>query len=140
MQKDTKIRMRWVAALFVPLFSAVALCTAPPDEARAISGAPPCADASELCVAVVRPPGGPLLLVLGGPKRQYFKRYELCVRAPDGTRECHGHRIAAPRYGHFLSAIAWRKHYTKRGPGRYVARWRRLPSERTIGMRAFFVR
>jgi len=130
---------RMFAVVIVPFVSTLVLWLGLPD-AGAISRAPPCARSSVLCVAVVRPPGGPRLLVIGGPKAKYFSSYQLCVRAPDGTRECHRFSIALPKHGYFFSAIAWRRHFAKEGPGRYIARWRELPSRRLIGTRRFTVR
>ena len=54
----------------------------------------------------------------------YFTRYRLCVTAPDGTRDCRRFRLHRIEHGMYDSKIRWARHFPRRGPGRYHARWR----------------
>jgi hypothetical protein len=54
----------------------------------------------------------------------FFRRYRLCVTAPDGTRRCKRFRLHRIEHGMFDSTIRWARHFPFRGPGSYRARWR----------------
>lgn len=112
----------------------------PSPHASAITGVP-CYHPQKPCVAAFEYPGThkPRLLITG-PKRSYFRRYRLCVQAPDGSLSCDAFRIPRPgHHGYFISVITWSRHFPNEGPGWYSARWRRLPNHRLIGRQSFQV-
>ena len=100
----------------------------------------PCYHPVGVCVAAFQYPDhrhGWQLLVTG-QKRLYFRRYRLCVRAPDGSLSCDVFRIPAPRHHHsFISNVNWNRHFPNEGRGRYSARWRQLPNHRLVGKDSF---
>ena len=53
---------------------------------------------------------------------KYFDRYRLCVRAPDGSRACHGFEIR-PQGSNFGSSVRWGLNFPHKGPGAYVVTW-----------------
>ena len=53
----------------------------------------------------------------------FFRRYTLCVRAPDATRACRRFRTHSAAHGLFESSVRWSAHFPDRGPGRYRATW-----------------
>jgi hypothetical protein len=53
---------------------------------------------------------------------KYFDRYRLCVRAPDGTRECHVFEIRA-QGSNFGSSVRWGLNFPHKGPGPYTVSW-----------------
>jgi hypothetical protein len=54
----------------------------------------------------------------------FFRRYRLCVTAPDGTKRCKRFRLHPIEHGMFDSTIRWAKHFPFQVPGTYRARWR----------------
>jgi hypothetical protein len=53
----------------------------------------------------------------------FFRRYTLCVRPPDGARTCHRFRTRRVAHGLFQSTVRWSKRFPYSGPGRYRATW-----------------
>ncbi len=53
---------------------------------------------------------------------EFFERYRLCVRGPDGERDCKQFRIR-PTGSVFGSTVRWRRQFPDRGPGTYRVRW-----------------
>lgn len=54
---------------------------------------------------------------------QYFTRYSLCVRGPDGRRDCRRFRVRRIPSGLYGSSVTWARHFPFRGPGTYRATW-----------------
>jgi hypothetical protein len=54
---------------------------------------------------------------------EYFTRYRLCVKAPDGSNTCKGFRIEeqGSQYG---DSVTWRKHFPNAGAGEYTVTWK----------------
>ena len=54
---------------------------------------------------------------------EYFSRYRLCVKAPDGATTCKGFRIeeSGSSYG---DSVRWRKHFPDGGSGAYTVTWK----------------
>jgi hypothetical protein len=52
-----------------------------------------------------------------------FHTYNLCVRAPDGSRTCRQFHTWPIAHGLFQSTQHWRAHFPNKGPGRYRATW-----------------
>jgi len=65
-----------------------------------------------------------------------WRRYRLCVTAPDRSRTCH-------RFGmeegldFYTDSVMWREHFPHKGAGAYVVAWKRLNGDR-IGPRLGF--
>ena len=98
----------------------------------------PCYHPTTICVAAFRFPGNHhLQLLITGPKDRYFRRYRLCVKAPDGSLACDVFRVAQPKHRNFFSMVTWNRHFPDHGPGHYSARWRRLPDHRLVGKSGF---
>ena len=55
---------------------------------------------------------------------KYFNRYTLCVRAPNGTRNCRQFGIFSIGNGLFGSTVTWAAHFPAHGPGLYSATYR----------------
>jgi len=55
---------------------------------------------------------------------KYFNRYTLCVRAPNGTRNCRQFGIFSIGNGLFGSTVTWAAHFPAHGPGVYTATYR----------------
>jgi hypothetical protein len=53
----------------------------------------------------------------------YFKRYELCVTAPNGTRGCHRFRVHRDGRGSWGSTVRWSRRFPNGGAGTYSATW-----------------
>lgn len=67
-----------------------------------------------------------------------FGRYNLCVTAPDGTRECERFRLGRGPQGLFRSRVRWSANYPDKGAGVYRVRWRK--GGRALGPRLSFRR
>jgi hypothetical protein len=67
---------------------------------------------------------------------RFFTRYQLCVTAPDGTRECRRFRLQRVAHGLYDSRVRWARRFPVLGPGTYHARWRH--AGRAIGPRVAF--
>jgi hypothetical protein len=66
---------------------------------------------------------------------KYFGHYSLCVKAPDGTHECHRYKIhdTGPGYG---DSVNWGYQFPFKGPGPYTVTWKN--SGQRIGKRLGF--
>ena len=76
----------------------------------------------DTCIAVSRRDGVIRLAIgtspLAGP------RYRLCVTAPDKSRKCKRFRLVAGGDGTIAgSSVRWSRHFPRKGPGKYFARW-----------------
>jgi uncharacterized repeat protein (TIGR01451 family) len=80
-----------------------------------------CSPSGDVCLGRVRG-RGPLRLGLTLAAR-YFKRYELCVTAPDGTSACRRFRVHRESSGRWGSTVRWRRRFPDRGRGTYKATW-----------------
>ena len=67
-----------------------------------------------------------------------FGRYNLCVTAPDGSRQCKRFRLRSGPGGLFRSRVRWSAHYPDKGAGVYRVRWRK--GGRSLGPRLSFRR
>ncbi len=67
-----------------------------------------------------------------------FGRYNLCVTAPDGSRECERFRLRSDPRGLFSSRVRWSAHFPEKGAGVYRVRWRK--DGRSLGPRLSFRR
>ncbi len=67
-----------------------------------------------------------------------FGRYNLCVTAPDGSRECERFRLRRDPRGPFSSRVRWSAHFPEKGAGVYRVRWRK--DGRSLGPRLSFRR
>jgi len=54
-------------------------------------------------------------------------RYDICVRAPDGSRACKRFKAFVEEGGLTALRVRWSRHFPDRGPGVYRVRW--LPPE-----------
>jgi hypothetical protein len=54
---------------------------------------------------------------------EYFTRYRLCVRGPDGRRDCRRFRVRPIGNGMYGSTVRWARAFPSRGPGTYRATW-----------------
>jgi hypothetical protein len=76
----------------------------------------------DTCIAVSRRDGVIRLAIgtspLAGP------RYRLCVTAPDRSRACRRFRLL-PNDDDTIagSSVRWSRHFPRKGPGKYFARW-----------------
>src|SRR5262245_65257382 len=62
------------------------LLAGPPQRVGAITITPPCYEAPKVCVSAFKIPGDDHWhLAIAGPRREYLRRYGLCVTAPDGS-------------------------------------------------------
>lgn len=132
---------RMSLVLAVTWFSTALVFAEPLPDARAII-AVPCYHPVDVCVAAFRYPDQHhrWQLLITGPKRLYFRRYRLCVQAPDGSRSCDVFRVLRTGHHHyFFSNISWGHHFPSEGRGQYSVRWRRLPSHRLVGKSSFIV-
>jgi hypothetical protein len=53
---------------------------------------------------------------------KYFSQYKLCVKAPDGSKECHVFQIRDQGMT-FGSSVRWGTHFPNKGPGAYTVSW-----------------
>jgi hypothetical protein len=53
--------------------------------------------------------------------------YDICVRAPDGTRACKRFKAVVETGGLTALRVRWSRHFPDRGAGVYRVRW--LPPE-----------
>jgi len=80
-----------------------------------------CSSTGDLCFGVVRK-NGALYLDLT-TVAQYFTRYKLCVKPPEGATTCRSFPIRSK--GQFYrSSVLWHRNYPNRGPGRYRVTWK----------------
>jgi len=76
----------------------------------------------DTCIAVSRRDGVIRLAI--GTSPLAGRRYRLCVTAPDKSRTCRRFRlIAGPVDGIAGSSVRWSRHFPRKGPGKYFARW-----------------
>ena len=54
---------------------------------------------------------------------EYFERYRLCVKAPDGSTTCKGFRIQE-QGSQFGDTVGWKKHFPNAGEGAYNVTWK----------------
>jgi hypothetical protein len=89
-----------------------------------------CSPSGDLCQSTRKVDGERRLRITLAAR--YFRRYELCVTAPDDTRACKEFRIRkhGPVFG---SSIRWKRHFPRKGPGAYDVRWRSLPGRTRVG-------
>ena len=76
----------------------------------------------DTCIAVSKRDGVIRLAIgtspLAGP------HYRLCVTAPDKSRKCKRLRLVAGGDGTIAgSSVRWSRHFPRKGPGKYFARW-----------------
>lgn len=97
-----------------------------------------CSDTGDLCQSVRKVDGvRKLRIVLAG---NYFHRFQLCVRDPEGSGVCEYYRIRERRDGSYGRSVAWRDHiWHQRTPGAYTVTWR-LDDGTRIGRRLGFHR
>ena len=79
-----------------------------------------CSSSGDVCLSTTKADGFRWLRI--GLAARYFDRYTLCVRAPDGSRECHRFRIT-DQGAAFGSSIRWGRHFPLKGPGAYAVSW-----------------
>ncbi len=79
-----------------------------------------CSRTGDICQSTAKVDGIRWLRI--GLFAKYFNRYRLCVKAPDGSRECHLFRIRA-QGSNFGSSVRWGNHFPIKGPGPYVVTW-----------------
>jgi hypothetical protein len=89
-----------------------------------------CSPSGDLCQSTRKVDGERRLAITLAAR--YFRRYDLCVTAPDETRFCKTFRIRkhGPVFG---SSIRWKRHFPRKGPGAYEVRWRSLPDRTRVG-------
>jgi hypothetical protein len=83
------------------------------------SAASYCSPSGDLCYGAA---GSPVKLRIS-LAAEYFTRYRLCVRGPDGGRDCKRFRVRRADNGLYVSRVSWPKHFPWRGRGTYRARW-----------------
>jgi hypothetical protein len=79
-----------------------------------------CSPSGDVCLSTRKVDGIRWLRI--GLAARYFDRYTLCVRAPDGSRECHRFRIT-DQGATFGSSIRWGRHFPLKGAGAYAVSW-----------------
>jgi hypothetical protein len=80
-----------------------------------------CSPSGDLCYGIRGQRNNPVLRI---DSFFDFRRYTLCVTAPDGSRRCKRFRLRERERGLFGSAVRWRRHYPNEGLGVYLVRWR----------------
>ena len=76
----------------------------------------------DTCIAVSRRDGVIRLAI--GTSPLAGRRYRLCVTAPDRSRTCKRFRLVANDGGEIAgSSVRWSRHFPRKGPGKYFARW-----------------
>ena len=80
-----------------------------------------CSSTGDLCFGIVRKNGALYLDIT--TVAQYFTRYKLCVKPPEGATTCRSFPIRSK--GQFYkSSVLWHRNYPNRGPGRYRVTWK----------------
>ncbi|MFN2588815.1 MAG: hypothetical protein ABR613_11960 [Actinomycetota bacterium] len=80
-----------------------------------------CSESGDVCQSTRRVDGVRKLRITLAAK--YFKRYRLCVKAPDGSTTCKRFRIQK-QGAQFGDSVRWRKHFPDAGEGAYTVTWR----------------
>ena len=93
-----------------------------------------CSESGDLCQSSSKVSGVRRLQIRTFAK--YFGRYRLCLKAPDGTRDCKRFRMHETDSGSWASSIRWRRHFPQKGEGAYTVAWRAHGSR--IGRRLGF--
>lgn len=92
-----------------------------------------CSESGDVCQSTKKVDGVRKLRITLAAK--YFKRFNLCVKAPDDTTTCKRFRIRdqGKVYGR---AVRWSKHFPNAGEGAYTVTWRSRGSR--VGARLGF--
>jgi hypothetical protein len=76
----------------------------------------------DTCIAVSRRDGVIRLQI--GTSPLAGARYRLCVTAPDRSRTCRRFRLIPNEDDTIAgSSVRWSRHFPRKGPGKYFARW-----------------
>ncbi|MPZ67898.1 MAG: hypothetical protein GEU71_00015 [Actinobacteria bacterium] len=80
-----------------------------------------CSPSGDICLSVKNSDGKRLLSFVEAA--EYVSSFNLCVTAPDGSKECK--RFQVKEDGPVFSRqVNWAKHYPDMGPGDYIVAWR----------------
>ncbi len=55
---------------------------------------------------------------------EHFTRYRICVKDPDGVKECGRFRVRENSDGSYGSKVSWMKNFPDAGPGAYTVLWK----------------
>ena len=81
-----------------------------------------CSESGDVCEEVRKKPDDFRFRLSLGAK--YFNRYNLCVTAPDGNRECKRFKVRQMNNGIYGGNVSWVKNYTPAGTGAYTVVWK----------------
>lgn len=82
-----------------------------------------CSETGDVCASARRVDGRRVLKIRTAAR--YFRTYEACVTAPDGSRACREGRMR-DRNGDdvWTGRMDWANRFPNEGPGAYSVRWR----------------
>ncbi|MDQ3915821.1 MAG: hypothetical protein M3323_10925 [Actinomycetota bacterium] len=80
-----------------------------------------CSESGDVCQSVRRVDGVRKLRITLAA--EYFKRYKVCVKAPDDSTTCKRFRIEE-QGSQFGDSVRWRKHFPHAGEGAYTVTWK----------------
>lgn len=80
-----------------------------------------CSASGDVCQSVRKVDGVRKLKIT--LQSDYFERYRLCVKNPDGATTCKGFRISESGE-QFGDTVRWRKHFPHGGEGAYNVTWK----------------
>jgi hypothetical protein len=80
-----------------------------------------CSPSGDICLSTQKVDGVRKLRF--GEVNEYYSRFTLCVRGPDGVRECHDFDVR-PDGSSYGRTVVWRTNFEPRGQGAYTVVWK----------------
>ena len=81
-----------------------------------------CSESGDVCVSVNKKQEDFKFRL--GMAAKYFDHYKLCVKAPEGEKECKTFKVKKMEGGVYGGIVSWVKNYTPGGNGAYTVIWK----------------
>lgn len=81
-----------------------------------------CSESGDICLEV-RERDGDFIFRLSMPNEN-FTRYRICVKGPDGEKNCGRFKVKETADGGYGSKVSWSKNFPNAGPGSYTVVWK----------------
>ncbi len=82
-----------------------------------------CSESGDVCLEI-RERDGDFIFRLG-LSAEHFTLYRICVKDPDGVKECGRFRVRENSDGGYGSKVSWMKNFPDAGPGAYTVVWKK---------------
>jgi hypothetical protein len=97
-----------------------------------------CSETGDICQSTTKIDGVRRLRI--ATAANYFDRYKLCVKPPDGTATCETFNMHERSSGIWVGSVRWAQQFPRRGPGAYSVTWKFTSGDRIGRTLGFHVR